>query len=133
MEFSTTDLPSNKKFGWFFAGVLFIFVGYFANTGRGGHEGYAFAGLAFLVVFVTIVNAELLRPFNVFWMRFGLLLGKVVNPLVMGILFFALFTPLGLFMRLLGRDVLKLRKSPKCSHWIAKENETVSFSFKNQW
>ena len=59
---------------------------------------------------ITIINSNLLLPFNKTWMRFGFLLGKIISPIVLGIMFFCLFTPYGLVMKLFGRDILLLKK-----------------------
>jgi hypothetical protein len=96
------------------------------------------AALIFLVLLtlfatVTLVKPDLLRPLNKLWMRFGFLLGKIVSPLILGIIFFALFTPIAVIMRLFRRDELRLRFKHKNSHWINREESTQSTFFKNQF
>jgi len=66
-------------------------------------------------------------------MRFGLLLGMIVSPIVLGLIFFALFTPIALFMRLFGRDELRLRLREKSTHWVRREETTQTNSFKHQF
>ena len=79
------------------------------------------------------IKADLLHPLNKLWMRFGLLLGMIVSPIVLGAIFFLLFTPIAVLMRLFGRDELRLRFKKQSSHWIKREKETQSQSFKNQF
>ncbi|MDB2564391.1 SxtJ family membrane protein, partial [Amylibacter sp.] len=70
---------------------------------------------------------------NKLWMSFGFLLGKIVSPLIIGIIFFALFTPIAVVMRLFGRDELRLRFKSKESHWINREISMQPNSFRNQF
>jgi len=71
---------------------------------------------------VALLAPRLLRPLNQAWFRFGMLLHRVVSPLVMGLLFFVTVTPIGLLMRLTGKDPLRLRFDPAAdSYWIDRE------------
>ncbi|MDC0087662.1 SxtJ family membrane protein, partial [Amylibacter sp.] len=74
-----------------------------------------FTSLIFL--FVTILKADLLFPLNKMWMTLGLLLSMVASPILMGVIFFCLFTPISILMRLIGRDELFLKPSYKKSFW----------------
>jgi hypothetical protein len=75
-----------------------------------------------------------LRPFNKAWYKLGLLMGRVVSPIVLGILFFILISPIAIVMRLAGRDALKLRKQNVQSHWIDRAPPGPSSdSFKEQF
>ena len=103
MNYADVELPSNKKFGLFFAAVFLLSSAYFAN------EGAYVLTLLFVVLAVTFAliaftKSEMLLPFNRLWMRFGLLIGMIVSPIVLGAIFFVIFTPLGFVMRLFGRD-----------------------------
>ena len=77
----------------------------------------------------------LLRPINLIWLKFGLLLHKIVNPIVMGLLFFVVFTPMGFIMRLAGKDLLSLKRdSTAASYWSPRQTTTeVEASMKNQF
>ena len=66
-------------------------------------------------------------------MRFGLLLGIIVSPIVLGIIFFGLFTPIAMLMRMSGRDELRLKSVQKTSHWIKRGEPIKSGSFKHQF
>ena len=102
------ELPSNKKFGFFFTLVFSIATGYF-YTSSNSIWTYVFTVAAVVFFLVTVVKADLLLPLNKLWMRFGLLLGMIVSPIVLGVIFFFLFTPIAFIMRLIGRDELRLK------------------------
>lgn len=79
--------------------------------------------LAALFLAAALVRPSVLHPLNRLWMRFGLLLGRVVNPIVTALLFFAVFTPAGLLARALGKDPLRLKRRPQStSYWIPRES-----------
>ena len=82
---------------------------------------------AFAFFAVAFIMPEALRPLNRLWMRFGMLLHRVLNPVILGILFFAVFTPMGLVMRLFGADLLRLRpRSEGESYWISRAEENLA-------
>ena len=75
--------------------------------------------VAGVILVVTLVRAELLAPFNRVWFRFGLFLHRIVNPVIMAVIYFAVVTPTGLIMRAVGKDPLRLRRDPNAeSYWI---------------
>ena len=76
--------------------------------------------IAFIFLILGILNSKILTPLNKIWFRFGLFLGKIVSPLVMGIIFFLVVTPIGLFMRIIGKDILNLKFNKNESYWIKK-------------
>jgi predicted Co/Zn/Cd cation transporter (cation efflux family) len=67
------------------------------------------------------------------WMKFGILLGIIISPIVMGIIFFGIFAPIAILMRLFGRDELRLRFKKNKGHWISRDASTEFYSFKNQF
>ncbi len=67
-----------------------------------------------------LLNSSVLTPLNKIWFKFGIFLGKIVSPLVMGIIFFLVVTPIGFFMRALGKDLLNLKYNKNKSYWIEK-------------
>ena len=132
MKFSDIELPSNRKFGFFFTFVFAVAAAYFFNsTNMIWAYIFAIASLIFLVV--TVAKADILLPLNKLWMRFGLLLGMIVSPIVLGIIFLGLFTPIAFFMRLSGRDELRLKLLKKPSHWISRSETIKSETFKQQF
>jgi hypothetical protein len=78
-------------------------------------------GLAALFVAAALLRPSVLHPLNLVWLRFGLLLHKVVNPVVMALLFYGTVLPTGLIMRLMGKDLLRLKRQPDAdSYWIVR-------------
>ena len=132
MNFPEIELPSNRKFGFFFTIVFAVVATYFFNL-ENMKWAYVFVGASSLFLVITLVKDDLLLPLNKIWMRFGLLLGVIVSPIIFGIIFFLLFTPLAILMRLSGRDELRLKLSKKPSHWIARSEPIKSSSFKQQF
>ena len=132
MKFSEIELPSNRKFGFFFTFVFAAAAAYFyylANV----NWAYLFIGAALLFFLITQIKSDLLQPLNKLWMRFGLLLGRIISPVVLGIIFFGLFTPIAMLMRLSGRDELRLKFTEKASHWILRGEAIKSEAFKQQF
>jgi len=132
VKFSEIDLPSNKKFGFFFAFVFAIVATYFLYF-TNMTWAYISAGTSLVLFVVTIVKPDILLPLNKLWMRFGLLLGIIVSPIVLGVILFVLFKPIVLLMRLGERDELRLKFSKKLSHWILRSEPIKSESFKQQF
>ena len=132
MKFSEIELPSNRKFGFFFTFVFAVAATYFYSSANVSLT-YVFAGTASIFLLVTLIKSDSLQPLNKLWMRFGLLLGMIVSPIVLGIIFFGMFTPIAMLMRLSGRDELRLKFSHKVSHWISRSEPIESESFKNQF
>ena len=133
MNLSRIELPSNRNFGLFFTAVFSAIGVYFLNEAS-NTIAYAFFIFATVLLATTICKADLLLPLNKLWIRFGLLLGMIFNPIVLGIIFFGLFTPISLFMKLFGRDELRLKLSDRDSHWKERTSDnTQTGTFENQF
>ena len=132
MNLSSVELPSNRKFGFFLTVIFLAACSYFFFVGTVTTAGI-FGSLAMLFLLVTIAKDDVLLPLNKLWMRIGLLLGMIVSPIVLGLIFFVLFTPIALIMRVIGRDELRLRLSEKESHWIERGTATQTDSIKYQF
>ena len=132
MKFSEIELPSNRKFGFFFTFVFALAAAYFYYY-ENMTWAYAFLAASSIFLLITLINSDVLLPLNKLWMRFGHLLGMIVSPIVLGIIFFGLFTPIATLMRLSGRDELRLKFTQKGSHWISRNEPIKSESFKNQF
>jgi hypothetical protein len=132
MKFSEIELPSNRKFGFFFTFVFAAVAAYFYYS---ANLSWAYVSIiaALIFLFITLIKSDYLLPLNKLWMRFGHLLGMIVSPIILGIIFFGLFTPIAMLMRLSGRDELGLKFSRKASHWILREEPIKSGSFNNQF
>jgi hypothetical protein len=132
MKFLEIELPSNRKFGFFFMFVFSAAAGYFYYSANISWA-YVFVAVASTFLLITLIKSDALLPLNKLWMRFGLLLGMIVSPIVLGVIFFGLFTPIAMLMRLSGRDELRLKFTQKASHWISREDPIKSESFKHQF
>ena len=131
---SSQNLPSNRNFGLLFAGVFALLSAYAAYHGADAFKvyGWLMAGLA--VGLIAFAAPGLLTPFNTAWMKLGELMGKVVSPLVLGVIFFVLITPISLITRLFGRDELRLKRTSASSYWIDRAPPgPAGESFKNQF
>tara|TARA_B100000989_G_C19326646_1_gene379038 strand:- start:71 stop:532 length:462 start_codon:yes stop_codon:yes gene_type:complete len=132
MNVNKLDLPSNEKFGFFFTFVFAVATVYFYYSAN-IIWAYVFFAAASIFLFITMIKSDALLPLNKLWMYFGILLGMIVSPIVLGIVFFGLFTPIAMFMRLSGRDELRLKFTQKTSHWISRNERIKSESFKDQF
>ena len=131
-KLSEIELPSNKKFGYFFTLIFLIITGYFFLN-KSLNLAYVFAAISITLFFITLVKADLLLYPNKLWIQFGLLLGMIISPIVLGVLFFVLFTPTAIIMKLYGRDELRIKFKKSTSYWIVRENQINSDSFSNQF
>jgi len=110
---------SDRSFGIVMACALAIIS--LINWWHGGRWWLWTAGAAILFVAAALLQPRLLAPFNRAWLKFGLLLHKVVNPIIMGLVFFGTVLPTGLIMRLMGKDLLRLKREPEAdSYWIRR-------------
>lgn len=133
MDFSNVKLPSNRKFGLTFA-IAFAVAGTYFLYGNAIIASLALLGAATLLLVITALKPEALFPLNKLWMRFGFLLGTIVSPIVIGAIFFGLFTPIAIFMRMVGRDELRLKLEPWTSYWVEREpNQPRPDTFKDQF
>ena len=116
---SREEGTSNRSLGLVFAAV-FLLVG-FGPLLTGGDVRIWSIAVALAFGLVALIIPATLGPLNRLWTRFGLLLHKIVSPIVLGIMFFLVITPMGFVMRMLGKDPLRLRRDPKTgSYWIER-------------
>ena len=123
-------ISSNRSFGFLFFVVFFV-ISLWPLKSQGDLRLWAFIlSLVFLVL--GVLNSKFLTPLNKLWFKFGILLGSIVSPIVMGLIFFLTVTPIGIIMRLLGKDILnqRIEKSAK-SYWIKRKDPIGSM--KNQF
>ena len=111
-------IGSNRSFGIVFFIVFIIISLYPLIDGENIRVWSLIISIIFLVL--GLLNSKLLNPLNKIWFKFGLLLGKIISPIVMGIIFFVVVTPIALFMRLLKKDLLNLKFNKKNTYWIEK-------------
>ena len=120
MKEQTLDLKisSNKSFGIVFFVVFLLIALYPLNKGLEIRIWSLIISIIFLAL--GLKNSRVLTPLNKLWFKFGIFLGKIISPLIMGIIFFLVVTPVGLMMRLLGKDLLNLKYNTNKSYWIEK-------------
>ncbi len=127
------QLPSNRKFGWFFT-FLFAVLAAYAYWKAWATVALVALILCLLFVVLALLAPRLLTPLNRLWYSFGLLLGKIVSPVVLGIIFIVLITPISLITRLFGRDELRLKKRSVDTYWVDRSPPGPKpDSFKNQY
>ncbi len=78
-------------------------------------------GISLVFLILGVLNSKLLNPFRLSWIKLGDFLGKIIAPVVMGIIFFFILTPIGLLMRIFGKDFLKVKYSKHNTYWLKKE------------
>ena len=122
-------LPSNKNFGIVFF-VVFLIVAIYPLINNNGIRIWSIV-LALIFLILGIINSKFLTPFNKAWFKFGILLGKIVSPFVMGVIFFFVVTPIGFLMRMLKKDLLNLKFNKDNSYWI--KNNGPKSKMKNQF
>ena len=112
-------ISSNRSFGVVFF-VVFLLIALYPLINNGEVRLWS---LITSIVFLTLglLNSKFLNPFNKLWFKFGIILGKIISPLVMGIIFFLVVTPTGLLMRLFRKDILSLKYNQNSTYWIEKK------------
>ena len=111
-------LPTNKNFGIVFF-IVFLIIALFPLINDGSLRIWSLIVSTFFL-FLGLINSKILTPLNKIWFKFGLLLGKVVSPVIMGFIFFLVVTPIAFIMRLIGKDLLNLKFNKYKSYWIEK-------------
>ena len=122
-------IGSNRSFGVVFF-IVFLIIAFYPLVNQ---ENIRFWSLVISFIFLALglLNSNILTPLNKIWFKLGILLGRVVSPFVMGIIYFFVVTPIGIFMRFLKKDLLSLKFTNQKSYWIEK-NEPKS-KMKNQF
>ena len=112
-------LGSNRSFGIVFF-IVFLLIAIFPLLNQEEIRIWSLI-ISILFLILGLLNSKILTPLNKLWFRFGLFLGKIISPIIMGAIFFLVVTPIGLLMRLFGKDVLNIKlNKKKNSYWIEK-------------
>ena len=117
-------ISSNRSFGILFS-IVFALIAVWPLMYQGELRLWSIL-ISLVFLFLGLINSRLLYPLNVIWVKFGELIGKIVAPLVMAIIFFIILTPIGLLLRLAGKDLLKIKLNKNPSYWINREKEPGS-------
>ena len=119
------NMSSNRSFGLVFFVVFFIFA-FWSFRGEFNQIKIIPFFISIFFLILGIKNSNLLTPLNKLWLKLGNIIGFVVAPIVMGIVYFIVITPIGLVMRLFGKDFLMKKYSNKKSYWIQREKDIGS-------
>tara|TARA_B100000242_G_scaffold216642_1_gene158175 strand:+ start:804 stop:1187 length:384 start_codon:yes stop_codon:yes gene_type:complete len=112
-------ISSNRSFGIVFFIIFFLIALYPLLSDQEIRLWALIISAIFLIL--GLLKSKLLTPLNKLWFRFGIFLGKIITPIIMGIIFFIVVTPIGLIMRLIGKDLLNLKYNKEKSYWIEKD------------
>ena len=115
---SNLKIGSNKSFGIVFF-IVFLIVGLYPLVNNEELRIWCLIISLFFLILGSI-NSKILTPLNKIWFKFGILLGKIVSPIIMGVIFFLVVTPIALIMRIVGKDLLNLKFNKDKSYWIKK-------------
>ena len=122
-------IGSNRSFGIVFF-IFFLIIGTYPIFFQGELRIWSLI-VSIIFLLLGIINSRFLTPLNLLWFKFGMLLGRIVSPIVMGLVFFLVVTPTGLIMRILNKDLLRLKKKNIKTYWI--ERSSIKSDMKNQF
>ncbi len=122
-------LPSNRNFGIVFS-IVFLIIALWPLLSQNDIRIWSLI-ISGIFLVLGLINSKLLLPLNKIWFKFGIFLGNFIAPIVMGIIYFMVVTPTGLIMKILGKDLLNLKKNNKDTYWIEKDNSNNDL--KNQF
>ena len=122
-------LPSNRNFGIVFF-IVFLLIALWPILNNEDIRIWSLI-ISLVFLFFGVINSKLLTPLNKLWFKFGILLGKIIAPIIMGVVFFLVVTPTGLIMKIFKKDLLKLKKNNSDTYWLKKDNSNNSL--KNQF
>ena len=111
-------ISSNRSFGIVFF-IVFLLIALYPLL-KGNDLRIWSLVISFIFLALGSINSKILTPLNRLWFKFGLLLGRFISPLIMGIIFFIVVTPTGIIMRLFKKDLLNLKYNKKETYWINK-------------
>ena len=129
MKNNKIKLGSNRSFGIVFF-IVFLIVALYPLLNDNPLRLWSLI-IALIFLVLGLIKSNILTPLNILWMKFGMFLGVFISPIIMGIIFFLVVTPIGLIMRLFGKDLLNLKKNKTQSYWLAREK--IKSSMKNQF
>ena len=109
---------NNRSFGILFC-IVFLLIALWPLISSNSIRYWALI-LSITFLILGAINSKLLSPLKVYWIKLGEILGKIIAPLVMSLVFFIILTPIGLILRIFGKDLLKLKKNKKNSYWLSR-------------
>ena len=118
------QISSNRSFGILFS-ILFALIAFWPIINGNPLRLWPIP-ISVIFLILGLLNSKLLNPLNVVWVKFGELLGRIIAPIVMALIYFIIITPIGLFMRLIRKDLLNLKFSKANTYWIKREKKISS-------
>ena len=122
-------IGSNRSFGIVFF-IVFLLIAIYPLLSENSIRLWSLI-IAVIFLILGLLNSRILTPLNILWMKFGMYLGIFISPIVMGFVFFLVVTPIGLIMKIFGKDLLNLKKNQKTTYWLDKDK--IKSSMKNQF
>ena len=129
MTNSKIKIGSNRSFGIVFS-IFFLIIALFPLLSGSNIRIWSII-ICLIFLILGLINSSLLLPLNKIWFKFGILLGNIISPLVMGAIYFIVMTPTSFILKFLKLDILKLKKNNKNSYWIEKSG--VKSKMKDQY
>ena len=120
---------SNKSFGIVFF-IVFLIIAFYPLTNQADIRIWSLI-ISLIFLLLGLLNSKILTPLNKLWFKFGIFLGKIVSPIIMGVIFFLVVTPTAYIMRILKKDLLNLKMNDSKSYWIEKKEPNSKM--KNQF
>ena len=117
-EYNDIKISSNRSFGVVFF-IVFLLIAFYPLLNNNEVRLWSLI-ISGLFLILGILNSKILSPLNKIGFKFGLILGKIISPIIMGIIFFLVVTPIGFIMKLLGKDLINLKFNNEKSYWIEK-------------
>ena len=129
MKKNNIKIGTNKSFGIVFF-LFFLIVSLFPLFKNENIRVWSLI-IAIIFLILGLLNSKFLTPLNKIWFKFGILLGNFVSPIVMSIVFFVIVTPTSIIMRVLGKNLLNLKKGNKKTYWV--ERSKIQSKMRNQF
>tara|TARA_B100001057_G_scaffold456604_1_gene504145 strand:- start:339 stop:731 length:393 start_codon:yes stop_codon:yes gene_type:complete len=117
-SYNDIKISSNRSFGVVFF-IVFLLIALYPLLNNNEVRLWSLI-ISVIFLILGILNSKILSPLNKIWFKFGLLLGKIISPIIMGVIFFSVVTPIGFIMKLLGKDLINLKFNNQKSYWIEK-------------
>ncbi len=113
------EKSSNRSFGIIFF-IVFLLISVWPIMDGQALRVWSLS-ISLIFLFLGILNSKILTPFNLAWIKLGEILGRFIAPIVMAVIYFLIVTPMGLFMRIIGKDLLNINFSQNSSYWVKRE------------
>ena len=124
MKNNKIKIGSNRSFGIIFS-IVFLIIAIWPLLSTSEIRYWSLV-ISVIFLILGLIKSKILTPLNKIWFKIGITLGNLISPLVMGIVFFLVVTPTSIIMKILGKDLLNLKKNNNKSYWIEKKKQNTS-------